>query len=156
MKFRGSFNYSVDAKLRIMLPNELRAAMKEMNTGSLIILPGFSDKYKYLFLLPKAYCDKIETKLENLKFFDGTAQKIFTFFFGNSFEIEPDNQGRIRIPPLLHKMMGFNNDVVITGEGDFMKLWEPADHAAMLKEELAPASGRLEDLLKEINEKYGI
>jgi MraZ protein len=156
MKFRGNYSYSIDSKGRIMLPNAMKTTLKENGMDKLIILPGFSQKYKYLFLLPKNYSDKIENHLENLKFFDVNAQKIFTFFFGNSFEIELDQQGRIRIPKPLINRLGLEGEVMITGEGDFMKIWLPNDYNNMIEEELSPDSEDLSNILKSINEKYDI
>ena len=139
-----------------MLPNAMKITLKENGVDKLIILPGFLQKYKYLFLLPKGYSDKIENRLENLKFFDVNAQKIFTFFFGNSFEIELDQQGRILIPRSLIDRLEMEGESIITGEGDFMKIWLPNDYNNMIEEELSPDSENLNNILKSINEKYDI
>ena len=156
MKFRGNYSYSIDSKGRVMLPTDIRNVLKERDTDILVALPGFSSNYRYLFLLPSDYSRRIEDRLDNLKFFDVKAQKIFTFFYGNSFEIKLDSQGRIRLPQLLLEKNGLKKELIITGEGDFMKLWTPDDYKKMTQEEFSPEGTNLTEILRYINEKYDI
>ena len=156
MKFRGNYSYSIDSKGRVMLPNEIRSVMTERSIDRFVVLPGFSVDYKYLFILPKDFSNTIESKLESLKFFDVKAQQIFTFFFGNSFEVQADGQGRIRIPSGLVAKFGFAKEVVITGEGDFLKLWIPEDYKQMMEKEFTGDMENITDILNSINEKYDI
>jgi len=46
-------------------------------------------------------------------------------FFGDSFEVNLDNQGRIFIPESLRRYAGIDKDVVIVGVGDRLELWSP-------------------------------
>ncbi|MCD6578256.1 hypothetical protein J7L48_02135 [bacterium] len=155
-KFRGNFKYSIDNKGRFMLPNEIKKIVISNKIEEFIILPGFSQTYKYLFVLPYYFAKRIEDKLESLKFFDTKAQKIYTYFFGNSFKLSLDGQGRLRIPQKVIDNMAIGNDIIVTGEGDFMKIWLPNDYDEMIKKEMSFNDNALNDLLKYVNEKYDI
>ncbi len=155
-KFRGNFKYSIDNKGRFMLPNEMKKVLLTNKITEFIILPGFSQEYKYIFILPYYFAKRIEDKLESLKFFDSKAQKIYTYFFGNSFKLTIDGQGRLRLPQKIIDTMSISNEIIITGEGDFMKVWLPKDYQAMVEKEMSFNDNALTNLLSYINEKYDI
>ncbi|MGQ9524247.1 MAG: division/cell wall cluster transcriptional repressor MraZ [Armatimonadota bacterium] len=46
-------------------------------------------------------------------------------FFGDSFEVVPDAQGRILIPESLRQYAGIKKDVIVVGVGDRLELWSP-------------------------------
>ena len=57
-------------------------------------------------------------------------------------QVEPDSQGRIRIPERLLKFAGVKQDVVLLGVNDHVELWDVARWEAFLSEH-GPAFDRL-------------
>lgn len=49
------------------------------------------------------------------------------FILGSAFEITPDNQGRVVIPPLLAAYANLENRLVFLGLGDRVEIWNEED-----------------------------
>jgi len=45
------------------------------------------------------------------------------FILGSAYETEPDDQGRIVIPEIMHEYAKFSHEVVFVGVGDRVELW---------------------------------
>ena len=63
-----------------------------------------------------------EEKVRNLGIRD-----IDRFILGSSFELEPDEQGRIIIPESLAKYAGIDKEIVFVGLLDRVEIWKKAD-----------------------------
>jgi len=57
--------------------------------------------------------------------FNDHARVLQRHFFGDSFEVTPDAQGRILIPETLRQYAGIAKEVMIVGVGDRLELWSP-------------------------------
>lgn len=56
-------------------------------------------------------------------FFDPKVQNDRRHFFGNKYDLGLDTQGRLGIPKQLRESMGFVEEVVWVGCGDYLELW---------------------------------
>lgn len=67
-------------------------------------------------------------------------------FFGRSYAVEMDKQGRILIPPALRPSAALESSVVVVGSGEWLEVWSPErfeEEMAEVDEKLGPT---LEDL----------
>ena len=55
-------------------------------------------------------------------------------FFANSFSVELDKQGRILIPAPLRAYARLEADVVISGAGEWLEVWDPQQFASEMAE----------------------
>ncbi len=55
-------------------------------------------------------------------------------FFANSFSVELDRQGRILIPTPLRAYARLENEVVISGAGEWLEIWNPEQFEAEMAE----------------------
>ena len=55
-------------------------------------------------------------------------------FFANSFSVELDKQGRILIPAPLRSYARLDADVIISGAGEWLEIWDPQQFASEMAE----------------------
>jgi MraZ protein len=65
-------------------------------------------------------------------------------YFGRSFPVDVDRQGRILIPATLRVHAGLESNVVMIGAGEWMNIWSPERFDA----EMTLTDERLEDTLE--------
>ena len=58
------------------------------------------------------------------------ARDLKRFFFNNSHEVELDSANRLMIPVPLLAYAGLDKEVVVTGSGECLEVWDRAAHAA--------------------------
>jgi MraZ protein len=67
------------------------------------------------------------------------ARKLNRFFAANSLDTELDSAGRVMVPAFLLEHAALEKDVVVTGAGDCLEIWDRgawADYNAALSTEL--------------------
>lgn len=131
MAFRGTFDYSLDAKNRLTVPARFRAALSEG-----VVLAKGLDRCVAIWT-PAAYEQYTQLALAGFHAVSREAQKLQRFFAANSFDTELDAAGRVMVPPFLVEHAGLSKDVVVTGTGKALELW---DRAAWTKYNAALAS----------------
>jgi transcriptional regulator MraZ len=57
------------------------------------------------------------------------ARELKRFFFNTSHDTELDSANRVMIPPHLMGYAGLDKDVVVTGSGECLEVWDRAAHA---------------------------
>ena len=50
--------------------------------------------------------------------------------FSNAHETELDSANRVMIPPTMLRYAGLDKEVVLTGSGEFLEVWDREAHAA--------------------------
>ncbi len=129
MAFRGTFDYSLDQKNRLTVPARFRAALSEgivLATGA----DGCVEVWK-----PADFDEQIAAALAGRNPLSKEARKIRQWYFGNSHEVELDSAGRVAMPAALQAHAGLTKEVVVTGSGDHLQVWDRqtwADHRAGL------------------------
>ncbi len=116
--FYGEFERSIDQKGRMMLPREYKPFFAE----GLIITRGL-DECLEIYTLEE--WEKILAKVEQLPQASEDSRTFARFFFTNAFNLVPDAQGRIIIPPKLRKIISLKNQVIVAGLGNRVELWNP-------------------------------
>jgi MraZ protein len=124
--FWGSYDHTLDEKGRTALPKEFRtllAALKgkpwiTLSRGCLLILPDaeFRD-------LQRRYAGHSERR-----------EKLRRLMLGMAQPCTVDKQGRFLIPQILREKGRLQRDLVITGVGERIEIWDRALHAAELED----------------------
>jgi len=140
MAFRGTFDYSLDAKNRLTVPARFRAALSE----GVVLAKGLEPCVA--IWTPSAYEDYTQSALAGFHPVSREAQKLQRFFAANSFDTELDAAGRVMVPPFLVEHAALSKDVVVTGTGNALELWDRAnwaDYNAALASEVSDITALL-------------
>jgi len=131
--FFGIFHHAIDAKGRTSLPAKFREALKAADEPKLFLIqaPGM----KALRAMPLSLWRKVEERVMQVSPFDVKAQRNILRFISSAQEIDLDDQGRVLVPAQLRAYAGLQKEVVWTGTGRDVCLW---DRAAFEEHEAAP------------------
>ena len=120
MAFRGTFDYTLDAKNRLTVPARFRADL----AGGVVLAKGL--ERCVAVWTPGAYDAYTAAALQDFHPLSKEAQKLRRFFAANSLDTELDAAGRVMLPAFLLEHAGLRKDVVVTGSGDFLEVWDRA------------------------------
>jgi MraZ protein len=135
--FRGQFEHALDDKHRLTIPAKFRsalaggvvlAAMQETTPGtprSIAIWP------------PDAYESYTEAALEGTNPLSPQARDMERFFFNYSHDAELDSAHRVMIPPKLLEYAGLGKEVIVTGSGKRLELFDRTAYTAYSDDVLA-------------------
>ena len=118
MAFRGTFDYTLDAKNRLTVPARFRAEL----AGGVVLAKGL--ERCVAVWTPAAYDEYTAAALQGLHPLSKEAQKLRRFFSANSLDTELDAAGRVMLPAFLLDHAGLGKDVVVTGSGDALEIWD--------------------------------
>ncbi|WP_428387532.1 division/cell wall cluster transcriptional repressor MraZ [Mucisphaera sp.] len=127
MVLTGSYEHTIDTKNRIAIPVDLRAAIQRSAGGGddvagLVFYVNPSDRQDALRLFPEAAFEKRAAELEHSEL---PADELLAYeevFFGLSFRVETDKQGRVRLPETLLDAVAIGRDVAVVGQKDHIVL----------------------------------
>lgn len=124
MLLTGSYRRTLDEKLRLAIPKQLRDAIgfSELE-NSLFITPG-TDKSLAIYTAPV-----LEALGENLAQNSPAAKDTRHFsrlFYAQAQPADVDRQGRLRIPPELAQLASITSEVIVLGVRDHIELWDAA------------------------------
>lgn len=123
MPLTGTYERSLDEKLRLAVPKRLRDEYGEGEVTSLYLAPGTDQS---LVLYTPAGFTRFAQKLEQQPAFHTDVRSYTRLFYGQAERLDLDSQGRIRIPDRLAKFAGLTRDVVILGVQDRAEIWDSA------------------------------
>jgi transcriptional regulator MraZ len=127
--FRGTFPHTLDAKHRLTVPAKFRAAL----AGGVVLAaspetaPGAPRSIA--IWTPDAYEAYTNAALAGLSPISPKARDLKRFFFNYSHDTELDSVHRVMIPPSLIEYAGLGKDVVVTGSGECLEVWDRAKYA---------------------------
>ncbi len=117
MAFRGQHEHSLDAKDRITIPANQRAALAD----GVVVMEGVE---KCVEVWPKAAAEAMEEAwITPLSPMGADTRRIRRRVFGSSDEVELDSAGRIRINRNLIEHAGLAGPSLIVGVGDHLEIW---------------------------------
>ena len=116
--FRGTFDYTLDAKNRLTVPARFRAALAEG-----VVMAKGTEPCVALWTTEgyDAYTDAILGGYHPLS---EDADKLQRFFAANSHETELDSAGRVSFPPFLLEHADLKKEVVVTGSRNRLEVWD--------------------------------
>lgn len=127
-KFFGTYNRTLDAKNRLLLPSKL---MKDM-PSDLYLLRGFEGTIS--LYLEETFQNYI-AKLEKLSYFDPKARSFLRLALGSVIDLEVDSHSRITIPTEVKNRYHLSNEIVILGVLDHIELFDKAAYEDYLNKE---------------------
>lgn len=115
--FIGEYYHSVDVKGRMNIPVKFRELLGE----SFVVTRGLD---KCLSIYPTEAFQAFANKLQSLPISDKNARQFVRFFLSGAVECELDKQGRILLPQSLRMYADISKDVVVTGNGSTIEIWD--------------------------------
>ncbi len=117
MAFRGTFDYTLDAKNRLTVPARFRAALSEG-----VVMAKGTEPCVALWV-PDDYDRFTESILATFHPFSEEREKLERFYASNSHDTELDSAGRVGFPPFLLQHGELKKDVVVAGAGNRLEVW---------------------------------
>ena len=123
MNFRGHIEHALDAKHRLTVPAKFRAALAAgvVLAASAEVTEG-SPRTVSIWT-PAEYEAFTAQTLNGLNPSSPKARELKRFFFNSSFDAELDSANRLMIPPPLMRYASLDKDVVVTGSGECIEVW---------------------------------
>ena len=118
MAFRGTFDYTLDAKNRLTVPSKFRAALSD----GVVIAKGIEGCAQ--IWIPADYEAYVDGALAQLNPMTEQARKLERFFGAGSFETDLDAAGRIMVPGPIMDHARLRKDVVVIGSRRCLELWD--------------------------------
>jgi MraZ protein len=124
LTFRGSFEHALDAKHRLTIPVKFRGALSD----GVVLAPSHEVEEgaprTVAIWTPEAYDAFTQSSLEGLNPFSPKARELKRFFFNASFDTELDAANRVMIPTPLLDYAGLSKEVMVTGSGECLEVWD--------------------------------
>jgi len=122
--FRGTFEHALDVKHRLTVPSKFRVAL----AGGVVLaasheVPAGSPRCVSIWT-PDDYEAFTAHTLDGLNPLSPRARELKRFFFNSSFDSELDSANRLMIPPPLMRYASLDRDVIVTGSGDCIEVWD--------------------------------
>ena len=119
--FRGTFDYTLDAKNRLTVPARFRAVLADG-----VVMSKSTEPCVQLWV-PSDYEAFTSGALSPLNPASPDARKLRRFFSANSHDTELDSAGRVMFPSFLLDHASLKKEVVVTGAGDCLEVWDRAE-----------------------------
>jgi MraZ protein len=120
LAFRGTFEYTLDAKNRLTVPAKFRAQLAD----GVVLAKGIEPCVS--LWTPDAYDAFVEQVLAGRNPASPQARQLQRFYAANAADIELDAAGRVMVPSFLIEYASLSREVVITGAGDSLEIWDRA------------------------------
>ncbi len=124
MIFRGTFEHALDAKHRLTVPSKFRAAL----AGGVVIAASQEvsegSPRSVSIWTPETFEEFTTQTLSGMNPSSPKARELKRFFFNTSFDAELDSANRLMIPTTLMRYANLDKDVVVTGSGECIEVWD--------------------------------
>ena len=124
MTFRGTFEHSLDAKHRLTVPAKFRAALADGVVLAVSPEATEGSPRSIAIWTADAYDEYTKAALSNLNPLLPQARELKRALFNNSHDTELDSANRVMIPTHFLSYAGIGKDVVVTGSGECLELWD--------------------------------
>jgi len=122
--FRGTFEHALDAKHRLTVPSKFRAAL----AGGVVLAASpettAAAPRSIAIWTPDGYEAYTAAALTGLSPISPEARDLKRFFFNYSHDTELDSAHRVMIPPSLMDYAGLDREVVVTGSGECLEVFD--------------------------------
>lgn len=124
MIFRGTFEHALDAKHRLTVPAKFRAALAAGVVLAASPETTAAAPRSIAIWTPDAYEAYTAAALAGSSPISPEARDLKRFFFNYSHDTELDSANRVMIPPMLLEYAGLDKDVVVTGSGECLEVFD--------------------------------
>jgi MraZ protein len=120
--FTSEYESKLDAKGRLLLPSRIKAQLPE-GTNQLVLRRGYEP---CLIIYPLVEFKKVFAKISALSESNPDNRVFQRSVLSGLMEIEMDINGRILIPKNMLAYAQLEKDVILTGIGNRVEMWNPA------------------------------
>lgn len=139
--FRSQYDCKLDPKGRLVLPAKIKAAIPEAN-GTTLMLRMAEDHC--LALYPIVEYKKLENQIKSLNINNPEQRALQRAFFNTVVDVELDSAGRLLIPKTFQIYAGLDKEVVVSGNGDRIEIWNSENHVKHVSPDPANVSALME------------
>ena len=135
VRFRGTFDHTLDAKNRLTVPARYRGALSD---GVVLAMPV--DQMPCVGVWRPEDYDSYALSPRR--------KELERFLYGSSHDTEIDAAGRIMVPSFLGDYAKLKKEVVVVGVGDRMELWDRTawnEHRPALLSGVAEVTASVDD-----------
>jgi MraZ protein len=141
LAFTGTFEHNLDAKKRLTIPSKFRA---DLSKG--VYLSRAMDNCISLYPA-QTYTEMAEQALSQVRNpLSQQGRELRRLLYGNALETELDSAGRVMLTQRFLEHAGIDREVVITGVGDCLELWDRSSWEGYESDLTARASDLTESL----------
>ena len=144
--FWGSYDHVLDDKGRTSLPKDFRDALAKVK-GT----PWITALRDCLAIYTQQEFEALEKILTGASRSIGSIQHIQRLVMGMACRCPADRQGRILIPPKLRAWAHLERDLVLSGVGDRIEIWDRTGHSLDLEQ----TRQQYDDLTRDLKD-YGL
>jgi MraZ protein len=126
--FTGSYDHVLDDKGRSSLPKEFRDSLSELR-GT----PRLTALRTCLAIFPPDQWEALQAKLSQASSVVDSIQRAQRLILGMAMPCPFDRQGRILIPPKLRDWAQLKREIVFSGLGNRIEIWDRGRHEAELR-----------------------
>jgi MraZ protein len=127
--FRGTFEHALDAKHRLTVPSKFRAAL----AGGVVLAASpettAAAPRSIAIWTPDGYESYTAAALTGQSPLSPEARDLKRFFFNYSHDTELDSAHRVMIPPSLLEYAGLDREVLVTGSGECLEVFDRAKYS---------------------------
>jgi MraZ protein len=118
-RFRGRYDYTIDAKGRVNVPAKFRKALAPSADETFVICRGPD---RGLRAYPQDAWEEFEDRLAALPSTPDT-ERMARQLFSTVTDSRLDSQGRIILSPVQIKISGISKDVTLIGRPGYIEIW---------------------------------
>jgi MraZ protein len=123
MVLTGRYDRTLDDKLRVAIPKELREALQLPTPAILYIAPGTDGS---LWLFREDEFARFGSRLADSSPTERHVRDFSRLFYAQAARLELDGQGRVRLSSEMVKRAELTKEVTLIGVQDHLELWDRA------------------------------
>ncbi len=131
MLFYGSFEHVLDEKNRLAIPADFREADIDKHYGKGFFITCGTENC--LFLFKPVHWEEFVNRIQS-KPFSAKRRKMIRAFLWPARKLVCDSQGRVVIPQELKEFANLEKNVVLSGAGNMIEIWNVARWREMYRE----------------------
>jgi MraZ protein len=121
MALTGTFDRTVDDKLRLAIPRPLRDGFRDGDPDEFFLAPGNEG---CLSLYSTAGFEAFAAKMASISTGRVQVRNFLRLYYSQAERVQVDKQSRIRVPDRLAKMAELKHNVVVIGVHDHVEIWD--------------------------------
>ena len=119
--FIGTYYHTLEEHGRVSLPKSFREQAKTW-----VVTRGLDGG---LFLFPAAkFQQRLESISENQTFTKKANRDFVRLMTNEAQQVQPDKNGRVKLPNYLTEFAGLKKNVVVVGSLDYVEIWERGEY----------------------------
>ncbi len=121
MSLTGTFDRTMDDKLRLAVPKPLRDGFDNPESPEFYLAPGNEG---CLSLYSTTGFEQLASRLAGISTGKANVRNFLRLFYSQAERVIVDKQSRIRVPDRLVKLAGLAHDIVLIGVHDHVEIWD--------------------------------